>query len=150
MARQHKTRRCLRAALVLATLAAPGCGGGDAPPEPETVQDVVTLGILDAAKPAITGTSQLASEFCDLAGVTADEVRARTSGEPPLRFKCTLSFTVAGSAARYSVDYRTTLDAEGCFRAIQIPDSKDVQGGFGVDTLGAPLTLTGCVDLPED
>jgi hypothetical protein len=80
--------------------------------------------------------------------VTADEVRARTQGEPPLKFKCTLSFTVAGSAARYSVDYRTTLDAEGCFRAVRIPRSKDVHGGFGVDTFGAPLILTGCVDLP--
>jgi hypothetical protein len=40
------------------------------------------------------------------------------------------------------------LAAPGCFRAVQIPASKDVHAGFGVDTSGAPLTLTGCVDLP--
>jgi putative hemolysin len=141
------------AAAVTLLLAASGCGGSDddGPPKPKTVQDAVTLGILAAAKPATVGTSQLASEFCDLAGVTADEVRSRKGGEPPLEFECTLTFTLVNDpTTRYSVDYRTTLDAEGCFNAIEIPGSKQVQGGNNFDATGAPGTLTGCIDLPAE
>jgi hypothetical protein len=138
--------RAIAAALTLLLVA--GCGGDDdGPPEPETVQDAVTLGILRAAKTASFGTSQLASEFCDLAGVTTEQVRARSGGEPPIKFTCTLTYTVVNNpTSRYSVDYRTTLDSEGCFHAIRLPGT---DGGNEVAALDSPASLAGCVDLPE-
>jgi hypothetical protein len=139
------------AAVVVAVALLVGCGGEDEPPEPETVQDAVTLGVLQAAKQATFGTSQLAREFCDLDGVTTAEVRARTDGEPPLKFKCTLTFSLANDpTTSYSVDYRTTLDAEGCFRGFEIPGSKVVNRHNEFGTFGAPGSFSGCVDLPED
>jgi hypothetical protein len=139
---------------VAAALAAAGCGnsgGGEKPVKPETVQDVVTLGLLRAAKAQGGGLNQLASEFCDLNGVTAAEVRKRVAGEPPLKFECTLSFRpVNDPTTTYSVDYRTRLDGKGCFQAIAIPGSKQVQGTNTFDAIGEPTLLTGCVKLPAD
>jgi putative hemolysin len=133
-----------------AALAVAGCGGGsDGPPKPKTVQDAVTLGVLAAAKPATFGTSQLASEFCDLAGVKAEDVTSRSGGEPPIKFKCTLSFTLVNDpTTRFSVDYRTTLDSKGCFSAVEIPGSKQIEGTNEFDATGEPGVLAGCVKLP--
>jgi hypothetical protein len=112
------------------------------------VQDVVTLGVLKAAKGSVSGTSQLASEYCDLNGVSAAEVRAHR-GEKPLKFTCTLTFGLFNDpTTSYSVDYRTTLDGEGCFRAIKLPGTKQVQGTNSFDAIGEPSFLTGCVKLP--
>jgi hypothetical protein len=136
-------------------LALAGCGddGGDGggPPKPKTVQDAVTLGVLDKAKPATFGTSQLRSEFCDLHGVKTADVESREGGEPPLKFECTLTFGLFNDpTTTYSVDYRTTLDGDGCFNAVEIPGSKQIQGDNEFDATGEPAVLAGCVKLPPD
>jgi hypothetical protein len=146
------TRRGAWSLAVAIALAATGCGGGDdGPAKPKTVQDAVTLGVLAAAKKQTSGTSQLRSEFCDLADVTPADVRKHPQGEPPLRFECTLTFGLINDfTTTYSVDYRTTLDARGCFSAVVKPGSKEVQGSNTFDAFGEPGILTGCVELPKE